>query len=200
MKPDDLDVRGEVGFYPFVGRKLIEGITDRCPRSDCRVVASSGPSLDAILRKIEKEAGRPTPFTGNHVPTVHPDILLGALDPSGFAGFCLVEVKYKDQLTLISYSQLLGYLLTIRLVGVGLLVLVTDDFTPASMSPELTSLLSDGDLPMQAAIQAGNSGTSIPLRTGIATYTPGDGIDFIKSPACGGLSNFGELASVLWPA
>jgi hypothetical protein len=105
----------------------------------------------------------------------------------------LIEAKYLNQLSLKDYSQLIGYLQVAKSISLGLLLLIQKGHSSNKLSNDFQEIVSKKKLPMDWVMNLKAIKEEFNFKTGIISYIPNNGIDWINTKELNGISSFEEL-------
>jgi hypothetical protein len=151
--------------------------------------------LDTLLRLIQRSTGKELISDNTYIPKLKLDIVFAFGSIKGVL-FLLVEAKYATTLSLVNYSQLLGYLSVAHFIDFGLLLLIRKK-VGGVFSSDLQEILDLGSLPLQWSASYFQNSKQIDYHCGIVSYTHGNGIDWENTDSINGLSSFHRLAREL---
>lgn len=189
----------ETDYYHLLVGRLVTALRAELPSGFSVTGVSNQDGASSLPRMLDALAREDSGFSipdGLAVPAILPDIVIAVRSTSGSPLFVLVEVKYSNQLRLMDYSQLAGYLLTAPFIPIGLLLLVSKPGSLALLSPELNQAVVSGHLPSSwAATQP--SGEDIGcFRHGIIGFRPGGDLTWFRGWS-GAISSTAEFAEAL---
>lgn len=185
----------EVDFYQEFAEKFTKNIQAHLP-PDTNVYFSTNATLDKLVHDISTQAGIEIPFNQEYIPKLKLDVVFGIVSGTK-CKLILVEAKYLSKLSLKDYSQLTGYLLVAKEIEIGLLLLVTKDYSHSKLSNDFNEIVSLGKLPMNWEMEIKDEMESFAFKTGIVYYQPGNGIDWVDTKKYNGISSFTELAKLV---
>lgn len=183
----------EIDFYEVFANKFIkylEGYLD----DSFEIAYSQNKSLDSMIAEVCDLLKVSNPFPDEYIPKLKLDILFG-IKQANKIHFILVEAKYLTQLSLKDYSQLTGYLQVAKNIGTGLLLLIVKGTSPNKLSSDFGEILKLNKLPMDWKVTVKN--TEYDFKTGIITYLPGNGINWIETNNINGISDFEQLVEII---
>lgn len=183
----------EIDFYKEFADKFIKYLKSYLDDS-IEIAYSHNKSLDSMIAEVCDFLGLSNPFPNEYIPKLKLDILFG-IKQANKVQFILVEAKYLTQLSLKDYSQLIGYLQVAKNIGTGLLLLIIKGNSPSKLSSDFGEILKLNKLPMDWKVTVNNNGFD--FKTGILTYLPGNGINWINTDHVNGISNFEELVDII---
>ncbi len=183
----------EIEFYEeFADKftKYLQGYLD----DSFEIVHSQNKSLDSMIAEVCSSLEVSNPFLNEYIPKLKLDILFG-IKRADKVHFVLIEAKYLTQLSLKDYSQLTGYLQVAKNIGTGLLLLIVKGTSPNKLSSDFGEILKLNKLPMDWKVTVKDS--EYDFKTGILTYLPGNGINWIKTSNVNGISDFEQLVEII---
>lgn len=151
-------------------------------------------NLRAMVRDLEEQLG--IGASDEYLPELAIDALIGVCSPEGNVTYVVLEIKYQKAVSLMEFSQLVGYLQMGRHAHTGLLISVVPPEASA-ISSSFKREISGGVLPMSWSITPHNGDEAIDFKAGIVTYPIGGQARFIDAASCGGVSSPEELSKVL---
>ena len=183
----------EIDFYNEFAKKFIRYLKSYLNDS-FQIAYSQNKSLDSMIVEVCDFFGVANPFPDEYIPKLKFDILFG-IKKGEKIHFVLVEAKYLTQLSLKDYSQLTGYLQVAKNIGTGLLLLIVKGTSPNKLSSDFGEILKLNKLPMNWKVTIQDD--EFDFKTGILTYLPGNGINWIKTENVNGISNFEQLVKII---
>lgn len=187
------DERKETDFYPEVCEKLAKYLSTYLGHE--YFAFSMNGNLANLVFQIHEKLG--VPLSQTYFPELKVDILFGIKLGETKISFCLVEVKKGSSLTLIHFSQLVGYMQVAKHVKVGLLLLVNDGSGTSPLSSDFSTIIDTGNLPADWKTVLRRTGESFSFKAGICTYLVNNGIEWISSESCYGISDWKTLIKSL---
>jgi hypothetical protein len=189
------DDRKEIEYYPEICEKL-EKYLSTCLGPGCPVAFSSNGLLPKLVSEIHEKLGVPRLRT--YYPDLKVDILCGVKIGNEKISLCLIEVKRGSSLRLLNFSQLVGYMQVAKHIKIGLLLLVNEGSVGTSpLSSDFSSIIDTGNLPADWETMLRNTRESFSFRVGICTYLVNNGIDWVSSENCHGISGWEMLKESL---
>ena len=185
--PADYDV-AYTYYFPILFRFAVKHL------NDSEIAYSQNKSLDSMIAEVCDLLKVSNPFPDEYIPKLKLDILLG-IKLVNKIHFILVEAKYLTQLSLKDYSQLTGYFQVAKNIGTGLLLLIVKGTSPNKLSSDFGEILKLNKLPMDWKVTVKNS--EYDFKTGILTYLPGNGINWIETNNINGISDFKQLVQII---
>ncbi len=186
----------EIAYYPEVCEKLGKYLDD-CFDGLHKFSDSQNKQLDMMIAEIHNKLGLPR--SAVFYPPLKTDIAFGIEFPGGVVSPLLFEVKRGNNLTLMDYSQLVGYLQVAKHIKVGILMLVNLGRDASQLSSDFKHLIDIQQLTFDWSVTSSTTGEMNNFRTGICVYTPGNGIDWIDSGHNNGISSWETLRECLTP-
>ncbi|UAB83171.1 hypothetical protein INR75_13320 [Zunongwangia sp. SCSIO 43204] len=183
----------EIDFYEEFSEKFIKYLRGYI-ESNIEIAYSVNKSLDLMIKEVSTKLNTEISFENEYIPKLKLDILF-AIRKENKTHLILFEVKYLRQLSLKDYSQLSGYLQVAKNINTGILLLVVKGSSPNKLSNDFNEIIKLKKLPMDW-VQTIND-KQYPYKTGIISFQPGNGINWIDSKVINGISNFEELASII---
>lgn len=186
----------EPEFYPW----LCEQIKSKLHFQDnnALIAFSEDRFLPEMIKEIEQALDGETLFHGEFIPKLKLDILIGIKFPGHrHISLVLFEIKYLSQLTLLNYSQLIGYLLVAQRIKLGVLLNVIKG-TPASstFSEDFADIVVNHSLPMDVSIHNNSLHDDYGFKTGICSCIPNSRIIWEDLHDMNGISNWQQLVEL----
>lgn len=183
----------EIDFYEEFSIRLSKYL-DAYLAKDTQFAYSFNKSLDVMIKELEALLQTNIPFNNEYIPKLKLDILF-AFKRNENITFVLFEAKYLNQLSLKDYSQLSGYLQVAKNIHIGILLLIRKKANKNNISNDFREIIRLGKLPMDWS-QVDNLDKRVEkFRTGIMSYQPSNGIEWLDTNKLNGISNFEELCS-----
>lgn len=185
----------EIDFYQEIGERFREHIAEHFHESSSLHFVCND-SLDKMIFEMERALSGRTIFHGSYVPFLRLDILIGVrTQESDFISLVLLEVKHADQLSLMDYSQLSGYLQVAQLIKHGVLLLVEKD-SRSTLSNDFREILRQSSLATEwdMVVRSVAGEPSFSFRTGICSYCPGNGLVWEQLNSPRGIGSYESLA------
>lgn len=188
------DDKYEIAYYPEICTKFGKYLNDVFEGLN-KYAYSQNKQLNLMIEEIhtELEIKKSDLF----YPPLKTDIAFGVEFPNDQLSPFLIEVKRGKTLSLIDYSQLIGYLQVARHIRVGILMLVNEGSRASQLSNDFKDLIDIQQLTFDWTMTSNTTGEISSFRTGICVYTPGNGIDWIDSRHSNGISDWVTLRSIL---
>ena len=190
------DDKYEIAYYPEICTKMGKYLDDVF-RGLNNFADSQNKQLNLMIAEIHSKLG--VSRSDLFYPPLKTDIAFGIEFPNDQLSPFLIEVKRGKTLSLIDYSQLIGYLQVARHIRVGLLMLVNEGSRASQLSNDFKELIDIQQLVFDWSMTSHTTGEINSFRTGICVYTPGNGIDWIDSRHSNGISDWETLRSCLMP-
>lgn len=183
----------EVAYYPEICVKLAKYLKDCMPGH--RIAYSQNKNLSEMVKEIYDEFKIALP--DKYYPPLKTDIAFGVCDATGKVALMLIEVKRGTTLSLMNFSQLVGYMQVAKHVKVGLLLLVNEGVGGVHLSADFNSIITLGQLPACWDMNVEKPSGSYAFKAGVCAYIPGGTMQWVDSNQCGGISNWENLCSAL---
>ncbi len=185
----------EVDFYPEICKKFRKYLFSELP-DNSQIEFSYNKILPKMVEEIEVKFDCKSYLSNKYIPKLQLDILFGIKIPNAQIKFILFEVKYLNQLALAEFSQLIGYLQVAKEIRFGLLLLIPKSPNTNILSNDFADILLMKELPMKwkMMLEKNSNQNEYEFETGICSYIPNNGIDWIDTDAVNGISSFEELA------
>jgi hypothetical protein len=175
---DDFDFTLESGYAHYsLNHPILKTLRARYP---------SDPIESDLSVKID--------FQNEYVPKLKLDVLF-AFEKGGQVHLILIEAKYLSQLALQNYSQLSGYLQVAKNISTGILVLINKGYSANRLSNDFSEIIQLEKLPMDWTQLVKSK--QYQFQTGIVTFQPGNGIEWIDTSELSGISSFQQLAELI---
>lgn len=189
------DEQFEIKYYPeiciVISKYLMDVLGD-----GYELAYSMNKSLSTMMSEIHTQLG--ISCGGTYFPALKTDIAFGIKGPRGDVALLLIEVKRGKTLGLMNFSQLVGYLQVAKHIKVGLLLLVNEGAVKGSpLSSDFRSIIEIEQLPADWQVMNRRSGDIHDFKTGICMYTLTNGIDWVDSDNCLGISSWEALKNYL---
>lgn len=188
--------KNEIAYYPEIRTKMGRYLDDAFEGSK-RFSSSQNKILNLMISEIHQNLEIKN--SGIFYPPLKTDIAFGIEFAGGQISPMLLEVKRGRTLSLIDYSQLIGYLQVAKHIKVGLLMLVNEGTDASQLSGDFKYLIDIQQLNFNWSMTDSMTGEINVFRTGICVYTPGNGIDWIDSKRSNGISDWETLIECLTP-
>lgn len=189
--------KNEIAYYPEICVKMGKYLDDAFAGSK-KFSSSQNKLLNLMIGEIHKNLG--VNNSSIFYPPLKTDIAFGIKFPGGHISPMLLEVKRGRILSLIDYSQLIGYMQVAKHINVGLLMLVNEGTDASQLSSDFKYLIDIQQLNFNWSMTDSMTGEINVFRTGICVYTPGNGIDWIDSKRSNGISDWQTLIECLTPS
>ena len=150
-------------------------------------------TLDNLVKTLEKDCGFQIKPDNVYVPKLKVDMVFAICLLNKRPRLILIEAKLLNQLSLKDYSQLIGYLQVAKIIEFGLLLLIQKNNSLRNMSNDFREIISLKKLPMKWLMTLKHTDEGFDFRTGILSYIPNNGIDWIPTREINGISSFEEL-------
>lgn len=189
------DNRREIDYYGEICQKLTKHLSTYLGPEHFFAFSMNGNLPNLVSQIHEKLDVQPT---RTYFPELKVDILLGIKLREAKISFCLIEVKKGNSLKLMDFSQLVGYMQVAKHIKVGLLLLVNDGSVGTSpLSSDFSTIIDTRNLPADWKTVLRHTGESFSFRVGICSYLVNNGIDWISSENCYGISDWDKLIKSL---
>lgn len=188
--------QNEISFYEEFSKKFSEYLNTYLG-NNYKVYYSCNKSLDFIISDLEIQSGITIKQEGTYIPKLKVDIVFSIINPNKKVRLILIEAKYLSQLSLKDYSQLVGYLQVAKNIDLGLLLLIQKGMSVNKLSNDFQEIIRLKKLPMDWFIDMKKINEQYDFKTGIISYLPAGGIDWIDTKDIDGISSFEELTEIL---
>lgn len=186
----------EIDFYVEFSEKFKKNLLGHLG-AGFMIEYSVNQSFDRIIIDLERLSGLRLAEDAEYVPKLKLDIVFLIYGKGKVPKLLLIEAKYLKQLSLINYSQLVGYLQVAKCMSLGLLVLIQKEYTSSKLSDDFQEIANLRKLPMDWIAELKGFGKRYSFRTGIVTYIPKGTIEWIDSHPSFGLSSYRELSEAI---
>ncbi len=186
----------EVSFYPEFSLKFKQYLQSYLG-DEYQVFYAYDNTLNRLIDILENENGIKIKNDNEYIPKLKLDILFAICKAGHKPKLILVEAKYLPQLSLKDYSQLAGYLQVAKTIEIGLLLLIQKPGSNNTLSNEFSEIVRLKKLPMNWLINLKDIHEVHKFNTGIISYVPGNGIDWVDTQDINGISSFEQLVIVI---
>jgi hypothetical protein len=188
----------ETDFYPELSEKFRKYLFLYLPENS-QVEFSYNKALPKMVEEIKEKLNCNCRFSEKFIPSLQLDILFGIKIPNEEIKYILFEVKYMNKLALAEFSQLIGYLQVAKEIKIGILLLVTKNQNTSSLSNDFSDILLMKKLPMRWSIMLKEviTDNKYEFETGICSFVPNNGIDWVDTNEVNGISSFEVLVEKL---
>lgn len=183
----------EVDYYESFSKKFKNYLQEFLGK-DFRIYYSNNKSLDTVIKELQNLSGEKLIEDDVFVTNLKVDIVFAIFPPEGKCHLILIEAKV-TQLILKDYSQLVGYLQVAKFISLGLLLQIQKGRQNNRLSNDFQDIVQMKKLPMEWTIHIHNSKEEYGFHTGIITYLPGNGIDWVDTKDINGISSFDDLCA-----
>ena len=191
---------GEIDFYPELCEKFKKYISSYLPEGT-KVESSYSKPLPEMVHEIEDKMGGISSVSKTYMPSLKLDILFGFKIRQSEIRYVLIEVKYSNNLSLVDFSQLLGYLQVAKNIKIGILLLVARKGGKNALSNDFAKIVDMKELPMEWALllKEAEGEKKYDFRVGICYYVPSNGLDWFDTKRLKGIDGFETLATAISP-
>ena len=185
----------ETDFYFEISEKFKKYLLEFLPENS-QIEFSCDTFLPKMVAEIEEKLHCKSQLSEKYIPFLKLDILFGVKVPNEETKFILFEVKYLNQLALAEFSQLIGYLQVAKRIKLGILLLVPKNANTNVLSNAFADILLMKELPMKwnMTLKEISVESKFEFETGICSYIPNNGIEWIDTTEVNGIFGFDELA------
>ncbi len=183
----------EISFYEEFSKKFSQYLIDYLG-TDFTVYYSCNNTLDNLISNLEKACGIKIRPANVYIPKLKLDIVFVVCCESKKPRLILIEAKYLHQLSLKDYSQLVGYLHVAKIIDLGLLLLIQKGASSSKFSNDFQEIVRLKKLPMDWIVDLKQFNEKHNFKTGIISYVPNNGIDWVDTKEIFGISSYDELA------
>ncbi len=182
----------EISYYKEFAEKFTSYLTSYLG-SEFKIYYSLNKNLDSMVEDLEQQSKVTIANDNTYIPKLKLDICFAIINKTEDVKLILIEAKYLNQLSLKDYSQLVGYLQVAKNISLGLLLLIQKGHSPNKLSNDFQEIVSLKKLPMDWILNLNTFGEEHHFKTGIISYIPSNGIDWINTKELKGVSSFEEL-------
>lgn len=186
----------EISFYKEFSNKFSQYLNTYLG-DNYSVYYSCNKTLDFIVSDLESQSGIAIKEPGTYIPKLKVDIVFSIINPNQKVRLILIEAKYLSQLSLKDYSQLVGYMQVAKTIDLGLLLLIHKGMSTNKLSNDFQEIVRLKKLPMDWCIDTKKINERYSFKTGIISYLPAGGIDWVDTADINGISSFEEIAAIL---
>ena len=186
----------EVSFYEEFSRKFSQYLSSYLGTS-FKVFYSCNNTLDKLISNLEIACGIKIEPNNVYIPKLKLDIVFAICKENQNPRLILIEAKYLHQLSLKDYSQLVGYLQVAKTIDLGLLLLIQKGATSNKLSNDFLEIVRLQKLPMNWMMNLQQINKTHSFKTGIISFIPSNGIDWLDTKETNGISSFEELTMLL---
>lgn len=187
---------GEIDFYPELCEKFKKYISSYLPENS-KVEFSYNKTLPEMVCEIDEKIGERSSMSKTYIPSLKLDILFGFKIGQTEIRHVLLEVKYSNGLSLVDFSQLLGYLQVAKNIKFGILFLVAKKGGKNTLSNDFAKIVTMKKLPMEWALllKEVDIEKKYDFRVGICHYAPNNGMEWLDTKRLNGIDGFETLAT-----
>ncbi|MFN9319830.1 MAG: hypothetical protein ACK58Q_04535 [Chitinophagales bacterium] len=182
----------EISYYKEFAEKFTSYLASYLG-SEFEIYYSINKNLDSMVEDLEHQSIVAIANNDTYIPKLKLDICFAIINKSNDIKMILIEAKYLNQLSLKDYSQLVGYLQVAKNISLGLLLLIQKGHSQNKLSNDFQEIVSLKKLPMDWILNLKSVGEEHHFKTGIISYIPSNGIDWINTKELNGISSFEEL-------
>lgn len=186
----------EVSFYEEFSKKFSQYLSSYLGKS-FNVFYACNNTLDNLISNLEKACNISIKPDNVYIPKLKLDIVFAICGENQKPRLILIEAKYLHQLSLKDYSQLVGYLQVAKTMDLGLLLLIQKGATSSKLSNDFQEIVRLKKLPMNWIIDLQQFNEIHKFKTGIISFIPNNGIDWLDTKEINGISSFEELSALL---
>jgi len=184
----------EISYYKEFAEKFTTYLSSYLGK-DFRIYYSLNKNLDSMVEDLEQQSNVIISADGTYIPKLKLDICFAIINKTDNVKLILIEAKYLNQLSLKDYSQLVGYLQVAKNISLGLLLLIQKGHSSNKLSNDFQEIVSLKKLPMDWILNLKSIGEEHHFKTGIISYIPSNGIDWVNTKELYGISSFEELVT-----
>ncbi|HLK29393.1 MAG TPA: hypothetical protein VKT28_12500 [Puia sp.] len=185
----------EISYYEEFSKKFTQYLSSYLG-SDFKIYYSCNNTLDVLVKDLELQSGIIIKPENSYIPKLKVDIVFAVCE-NHKARLILIEAKYLHQLSLKDYSQLAGYLQVAKTIDIGLLLLVQKGDRVNKLSNDFQEIVRLKKLPMDWLINLKKFDEQYNFITGIISYIPNNGIEWVDTREIYGISSFVELKNII---
>lgn len=186
----------EVAYYEEFSQKFSQYLNSYLG-IEYKVIFSCNNTLDILVKNLELLSGFTIKPKDTYIPKLKVDIVFAICESTKVTKLILIEAKYLSQLSLKDYSQLVGYLQVAKTIDIGLLLLIQKGNSVSKLSNEFQEIIRLKKLPMNWLINLIEFNVKHSFKTGIISYLPSNGVDWVDTREIHGISSFEELSKVV---
>ncbi|MEI7499480.1 MAG: hypothetical protein WCK84_03435 [Bacteroidota bacterium] len=186
----------EISFYEEFSKKFKQYLTTYLG-ADYNVFYSCNNTLDNLVSRLEQACNIEIRPANVYIPKLKIDIVFAICGANNIPRLILIEAKYLHQLSLKDYSQLIGYLQVAKTIDLGLLLLIQKGVSSSKLSNDFQEIVRLKKLPMDWIVNIKQFNEKHNFKTGIISYVPNNGIDWLDTTEISGISSFDELETYL---
>ncbi|MES2702675.1 MAG: hypothetical protein V4649_08555 [Bacteroidota bacterium] len=186
----------EISYYEEFAQKFKQYLISYLG-NEYVVAYSCNNTLNVLINNIEAEISITISPVNLYIPKLKVDIVFAVVDRHKVVKFILIEAKFLNQLSLKDYSQLVGYLQVAKFIDSGLLLLIQKGNSINKLSNEFQEIIRLQKLPMDWIMDLRKINEKCVFKTGIISYLPNNGIDWVDTEDINGISSFESLAKYL---
>jgi hypothetical protein len=184
----------EISYYKEFAEKFTTYLKSYLGE-DFKIYYSLNKNLDSMVEDLEQQSNVIISTDDIYIPKLKLDICFAIINKTDDVKLILIEAKYLNQLSLKDYSQLVGYLQVAKNISLGLLLLIQKGHSSNKLSNDFQEIVSLKKLPMDWILNLKTIGEEHHFKTGIISYIPSNGIDWINTKELNGISSFEELVT-----
>ncbi|WP_316814458.1 hypothetical protein [Pedobacter nyackensis] len=186
----------EVSFYEEFSEKFSKYLSTYLDKR-YKIYYACNNTLDNLIDRLEANSEIKIKPDNVYVPKLKLDIVFAICQEHKPARLILIEAKFLHQLSLKDYSQLVGYLQVAKSINLGLLLLIQKGGSINKLSNDFQEIVRLKKLPMKWFVELEHFSEKHNFNTGIISYVPNSGIEWLDTTEIKGVSSFEELASLL---
>lgn len=186
----------EVSFYEEFSKKFSQYLSTYLG-NEYTVYYACNNTLDNLISNLEKACGIKIKPDNVYIPKLKLDIIFAICGNNQVPRLILIEAKYLHQLSLKDYSQLVGYLQVAKTIDLGLLLLIQKGVTSNKLSNDFQEIVRLKKLPMNWIMDLRQFNETHNFKTGIISFVPNNGIDWLDTKEINGISSFEELTAII---
>ncbi len=186
----------EISFYEEFSKKFSQYLTTYLGK-DYNVFYACNNTLDNLVGNLEKACKMNIKPQNVYIPKLKLDIVFAICSEDKNPRLILIEAKYLHQLSLKDYSQLVGYLQVAKSIDLGLLLLIQKGASYSKLSNDFQEIVRLKKLPMDWMVNLKQFNEIHNFKTGIISYVPNNGIEWLDTKELCGISSFDELKEYL---
>ena len=186
----------EVSFYEEFSKKFSQYLSTYLG-NEYKVYYACNNTLDNLISNLEKACGIKIKPDNVYIPKLKLDIVFAICSNNQKPRLILIEAKYLHQLSLKDYSQLVGYLQVAKTIDLGLLLLIQKGATSNKLSNDFQEIVRLKKLPMNWIMDLLQFNETHNFKTGIISFVPNNGIDWLDTKEINGISSFEELTDII---
>lgn len=186
----------EISFYEEFSKKFSQYLSSYLG-DQYKIFYACNNTLDKLIFDLEQACLQKIKPDNVYIPKLKLDIVFAVCGKNKSPKLILIEAKYLDRLSLKDYSQLVGYLQVGKTIDLGLLLLIQKSASLGRLSNDFQEIIRLKKLPMNWLIDLKQFNETHNFKTGIISFVPNNGIEWIDTKEIYGISSFEDLVTNL---